>query len=112
MLWIRIEGNNDVLTFVREDRVVGEINLSDFRLTKFVEGEQHLLRKMDAWALDEQMVKVADGLLLTQIVVVDKGSNTVYEVLLHEFLKYAVPVDYGFGKQLSLSRKYWRVNKS
>lgn len=88
-----------------KQQVVGELKEGIFR--KKVYGSKHLLKLMDAWGIDSSIIRHLQLEKATQVRIKDMETDTVYAISLDDFMLHSVERDYGAGKQLFVSRKFF-----
>jgi len=106
MLWVSLNGKPaDRIMLTRGEKPVGE--LTSFALKKSVKKSKHLLRNLNAWSVDIQVLRLAEAFGCEVVLVHESEENKDYKVRLSEFFGNGVKVDYGFGEQLALPLSYW-----
>lgn len=95
----------ETYTFRVGDRVVAK--LVGGEVVKSVRGSKHFLRKPHAIAFDEQVIREADTLQATGFRVIDLETGEVYHAQMEEFVKGALVVDRGYGRQHALPLHKW-----
>ncbi|HCE18527.1 MAG TPA: hypothetical protein DEQ80_11770 [Anaerolinea thermolimosa] len=78
-------------------------------LRKRVRGSVHQLRKPAGWAIDCDILHKARGDGATVVEVDDVESGKVYTAAMRLFDLYGFKFDRGFGAQVGLPLKFWRV---
>ncbi len=78
---------------------------------KSVSGKLHLMRVLDAWGIDEELMQ---KLLKydAKIIVTDRDDGQVYETDAKTYQDYGLSRDFGFGAQLFLPRDKFVQRKS
>lgn len=88
---------------------IGLLN-DDLIFRKCVEGSKHLLKVMDAWGIDKNIVDELGTLKCKEIRIKDKETSIIYCVEISRFMEYAVERNF-VGSQLFLPKKYWTTKK-
>jgi hypothetical protein len=88
------------------DGKVGAV-VVDGILTKSIRASVHVLRNPPALALDCGVVAQAEGLGVTEIVITDSESNTVYRASLGELYRHGWRFDRGYGAQYAMRLTCW-----
>ena len=90
--------------------VIGLYSFDKKTFKKIVDRRKHLLRIMDAWGIQSTAIAeiINDGGEWLQVF--DKHDGILYEISIEEFKKRAVERDFGDGKQLFVSRKYFTTH--
>jgi hypothetical protein len=79
-------------------------------LCKTVKRSRHLLRSLNAWALDREHVEAAERSGCDRIEVKDTESGTVYQTSLRTLKERGISINFGnFGPQLALPLSLWQV---
>ncbi len=87
-------------------QVVG--SLTDTKVyKKRVHLSRHLLKIMDAWGIDSEIVKMIQKEGCKEIETIDVENNVVYRISFDDFMAKQVERDFGAGKQMFVSRKFW-----
>jgi len=87
-------------------RVVGTLKRGVF--SKNVQRSKHLLRNLNAYGFDTQVVTdaIADG--AKEFEVIEIETKTAYRVKADDLLRLGVHIEFGFGKQIALPLRYWQ----
>lgn len=69
---------------------------------KQVKKSKHLLRKWDAWGIDQTILDdlVKEGIL--EIAIYELEENAVYTVSVKDFIEKGILADFGYSKQVFL----------
>ncbi|GFP35660.1 hypothetical protein HKBW3S43_01449 [Candidatus Hakubella thermalkaliphila] len=86
-------------------RCVGEIDGRLFR--KKVKKSCHLMRALDAWAVQAEVVERAQKEGIDMVVVEDVESGVTYLVPLDLLRQKGIQRDFGHGPQIFLPRRFW-----
>lgn len=94
-------------------RIVGEVVKRNGNLVfeKVVNKSAHLLRILDAWGIQKE---VLDNLINKEIKVIsifDREEEKTYRIETDRFLEYAITKDLGHGEQYFCKRKYFQVEE-
>ena len=88
-------------------RIIGDLTGKIY--TKKVQGSKHQLRVPPAWGIDESAVTTIARAGATTIQIHDTEKGIYYSCELATFQTHCLKIDRGFGKQLALPMKWWRV---
>lgn len=89
-------------------KTIGSYDEGTKTFIKHVNRRKHLLRIMDAWGIQSTVVHSLSDRGCIALRIVDKADGIIYELPLQEFLAHAVERDFGDGKQLFVSRKFFK----
>lgn len=93
-------------------RNVGEFNEETKIFTTYREGEKHLLRKYNAWAIDKKVLNMLLEKDNSIIKIIDSRNKIVYEVSAKEFSKYGKEIQYyQHRRQVYLEKDKFKVTK-
>jgi|YNPMSStandDraft_1061717.scaffolds.fasta_scaffold136380_1 hypothetical protein len=70
----------------------------------------HLLQKPPAWSYSVEVIKAMQAVGVDVLEVIYNGK--VFSCTLERFLRYARPMDRGFGRQLFLPLQYWDTRQA
>jgi hypothetical protein len=90
-------------------RIIGDLTGKIY--TKRVRGSKHQLRVPPAWGIDEGAVTQIARMGATSIQIHDTEKDIYYSCELATFQAHCLVMDRGFGRQLALPMKRWRVDK-
>lgn len=79
-------------------------------LQKKAKGSCHLMRDLDAWGFQLEVVEQAYKEGVQTVEVEDIETGIVYSVSLEVLLEKGIQKDFGHGLQLFLPRRYWKKN--
>lgn len=88
-----------------QNKIIGE--LADDIFTKQVKKSKHLFRNFDAWGIDYEAFKKYLELKNVMIIIKETEEKQEYKAHALTFINHGVIKDYGHGKQILLSRKYF-----
>lgn len=88
---------------------VGELKDGVYR--KIVSGSKHLQKNMDAWAIDSKIVDTLIKEDAQEIRIKDSETDNVYMIPVSEFISHSVERNFGFGKQMFVSRKFFTIKQ-
>jgi len=89
------------------DKIVG--HLEGNRFIKTVIGSKHRLRRPPAWAIDAEAFDTEVKPNATEIVVLDRETDTEYHCTVETFDRLKGELDRGFGRQYFLTLNHWEV---
>jgi hypothetical protein len=81
--------------------------LKDGKFRKKVVKDRHLFKIFDAWGIDSQVVEDLKKEKTEEIRILETTEDVVYSVPLEQFIEHSVEKDFGDGKQLFVSRKFF-----
>jgi hypothetical protein len=92
-----------------EGRVIATIEDRDGcrTLVKTVHGSRHFLRRPPAIAFDADSIDQAEALGTVGIFVDDAETGRRYSSSMETFLRLAIDIDRGHGRQLALPLRFW-----
>ncbi|MHA2069188.1 MAG: hypothetical protein ACXABY_32920 [Candidatus Thorarchaeota archaeon] len=90
------------------NKVVG--SLEGNRFIKSVNGSKHKLRQPPAWAIDAEAFDSEVRLNATEIVVIDKETDTKYHASVEIFARHSFRLNRGFGDQYALPLQFWQTS--
>ena len=97
-----IHCSTDEKRLVKADgRIIG--SLEDNKFIKSVIGSKHRLRHPPAWVIDSSA---------SEIVVIDKETDTKYYASVETFDQLKRELDRGFGRQYFLTLNHWRAEEN
>lgn len=67
--------------------------------------KRHMLRRPPAWAFSIEVINLLQEKRVDEVQVICEGK--VYVCDMSKFLKSAINIDRGFGKQLAVPVRYW-----
>lgn len=76
---------------------------------KKVYESKHLMRKLDAWGIDESVYESIKSQWVEKLQVLDAENSTLYEIPFGRFESNMIVRDYGFGRQVFVPRQYWDI---
>lgn len=88
-------------------QVAGEV-IGD-TLVKIVRSSIHMLRKPLAWAMDTALLVQAGAIGAIRVQLHDRDTGDIYYAPLDAFWIHGVGINRGYGDQIALPLKYWRV---
>ena len=68
--------------------------------------QKHKLRVPEGWATAEEHLRM--GICGVRLLLTD---GTVLEAAIEVWQRYGIPIDRGFGQQVCLPQRYWRVTR-
>jgi hypothetical protein len=94
-----------------DGRIVGWLEEVDDQLIfrKRVKESKHLMRKLDAWGIDESIYESLKTQWVEKLQVLDSDTRTLYEIPFNRFEQNMIVRDYGFGRQVFVPRQYWDI---
>jgi hypothetical protein len=83
-----------------QGKMIGKI--ADGIFYKQVKKSKHLLRKWDAWGIDQAILDnlVKEG--IQEIAIFELEEHTVYSVSVKDFIEKGILADFGYSKQVFL----------
>ncbi len=76
---------------------------------KHVLGSKHMLRKPPGWANDISIIETLKENKVQNIEIHDDETGIVYSSTLENLLEHGFKFDRGFGGQICLPLKYWKI---
>lgn len=95
------------ITIYAQGKPVGDVRDGTFR--KRCRASVHMLRKPRGWALDIESLGQAERAGATIVQIEDTESGRVYRASIESIRDNGIPLDRGFGEQLSLPLSGWTV---
>lgn len=92
----------------RGRKVIGKLSEDGQVLHKVVRASKHLLNKLDAWGVQQSLIKELPT-SVAAIQIVDRDDGRVYTCSIDRFLSLSKRLDLGYGSQLFLPRKKWTI---
>lgn len=90
-------------------RIIGEYDKENKIFITHREGEKHLFRKYNAWAVDKKVVEMLQKEGNPLIVIIDVKNKVRYEISTKDFIKYANEIQYyEHRKQLYVPKEKFR----
>lgn len=87
--------------------VVGQFEEGVYRKT--VKGSIHMMQSPMGWASDKDICEDLAKLGCKEIRIFDKEKGKTFVASFEEFMAKAIPIDRGYGEQLALPLRYWKV---
>ena len=102
------------MIFKSEDgKEIGELTKIDdvISLDKRVKKSRHLLKIMDAWGIDFDVIRVCIEKGCQRVRIFDTEEKTLYTIRMNDFVDKAVKRNFGFGEQYFVSRKFFTTTR-
>lgn len=93
------------------DKLVGRYDSDTNTFWKSVSGRKHLMRNLDAWGIQSEIVDKMQP-KNPKIIITDSDDGTVYETDARAYHEYAFKRDFGFGAQHFLPREKFSKRES
>jgi hypothetical protein len=78
---------------------------------KKVKESKHLMRKLDAWGVDESVYEQLRQAWCEKLQILDTDTNTLYEIPFNRFEQNAITRDFGYGRQAFVPRRHFDTKK-
>lgn len=89
--------------------VVGQFDPETYTFYKVVKGSGHRLRSPEGWSIDSGIVANLEGWNCETVVIKDKETDEIFTVAFDTFKQYGIEIERGYGKQVVLPIKFWKV---
>ena len=70
--------------------------------------KKHVLIILDAWGIDERILKQLKELDCKEVRILDTDSDEVYSATMKDFVADGIPKDFNHNKQVFLPIRYWK----
>lgn len=100
---------NDSMEYFYNNKRIGTLKDGVFR--KRVKKSVHLMKIMDAWAIQYETLEDLDASGCEEVRILETEENRVYSVPFAKLMKEGRVEDFGDGMQVFLPRSQWTITE-